>query len=166
MTMRRTRKWSFVAQEALRLHGLGLSEREIAAQLDVSKSTVTRWKAKGKLPRVVVSNPEPANPVQARQTPAEWAKSVREEYALDATDDQLVTVGETALRLSLDLTVAPAVRMTAAGRFQAIVRQLALVTRRAPAEVREPVAVNEQPKRPALVRRPKVDPRKGLMAIS
>jgi hypothetical protein len=164
--MKRTRKWAYVAQEASRLTALGLKPSEIAAQLEVSKSTVTRWIAKGKLPRIVVSNPEPANPVQARQTPAEWATSVREEYALDATDDQLVTLGESALRVSFDMAATAPVRLVAAGRFQAIVRQLALVTRRATAEqVSAPVAVAAPPKRPVLVRRPKADPRKGLMAI-
>jgi transposase len=163
--MKRTRKFALMQQEAMRLTAIGMTPREIAAHLEVNKSTVTRWIAAGKLPATAVSNVVPITPAQARMAPAEWAKSVREEYRLDATDDALVTLAEWALSLARDNTASAAVQLSAAGRFQAIVRQLALVTRRAAAEVPAPVAVNDTPKRPVLVRRRTAahDPRKVLM---
>lgn len=171
--MKRTRKWSFVAQEATRLADLGLSALEIGRRLGVNKSTVTRWMAQGKIARTrstkrAGSSPTPPEGTRPTKSPEDWAKSVREDYALDATDEQLVTLGEEALRLSLNLTVAPHVRMTAAGRFQAIVRQLALVTRgdRQPAQPETP-AVPSAPEKPVrqVVRRSGGDPRKLLMAV-
>jgi hypothetical protein len=174
--MSRTRKWALVAQEAVRLAALGLSPFDIAKRLDVNKSTVTRWMATGKLARTQgrqASRPEaPAIGPSAGQTPSEWAKSVRDEYKLDVTDDQLVNLAELALELSLNKTVAPHVRMAAAGRFQALVRQLALVARSNEHQGGEPVAPTPPPepttKRaagPRPPRRPGTDPRRGLMAL-
>lgn len=136
--MKRTRKWAFVEQEATRLAGLGLASREIAQRLGVAKSTVTRWIAAGKLTRRA-----PVPLPSGAQSPAAWAASVRSDYALDASDSQLVTLAQRALELALDPTVAPPVQLNAAGRFQALVRQLALVTRLAdtapaPVPVRSP----------------------------
>lgn len=168
---KRTRKWAFVSQEAARLAGLGLSPREIAERLGVDKSSVTRWMKAGKLERRPPSLAPGAT--QPKQSPAEWAASVREAYDLDATDDQLVTIAETALALSLDRNVAAHVRMTAAGRFQAIVRQLALVARAADKDAapeKSPAPSTPEPARAArgperIIRRPGGDPRKLLMAI-
>lgn len=164
--VKRTRKWSFVAQEAGRLAALGLSQVEIARQLGLNKSTVSRWMKAGKLPasRVAeVAHPQVA--VRPGQTPAEWAAAVRAAYDLDATDEQLVTVAESALGLSLDSAVSPQVRMTAAGRFQALVKQLALVARNQPQQVRtQPELPEAKPKPPLrVIHRP--DPRKLLMAV-
>ena len=171
--MRRTRKWAYVAQEATRLVALGLSEREVAKRLGVSKSTVTRWKAAGKLPRTAqapAAAPSEAGGGRPKQTPQEWAAAVREAYDLDATDEQLVSLAELALALSLDATIAAHVRMTAAGRFQAVVRQLALVARGAESEHQAPAssqpAAAEAPSRKnPMVRRPAGDPRKLLMVV-
>jgi hypothetical protein len=167
LAMKRTRKFVQMQQEALRLTALKMTPREIATHLEVSKSTVTRWIAAGKLPRVVVSNPEPSMLVPGRLEPAAWAKSVRDEYALDTSDDALVTLGEAALSLTRDVTASSAVQLSAAREFRAILKQLALPTRRAAAEVAAPVAVNDTPKRPVLVRRRAAtsDPRKGPMGI-
>lgn len=165
--MSRTRKFEQMQQEALRLSALKMKPSEIAEHLEVSKSTVTRWIAQGKLPRVVVSN-EPVTPVSPRMSPAEWARSVRTEYRLDATDGALVTLAESALSLSRDITVSASVQLSAAGRFQQIVRQLALVTRRTAAEeaTPAPVAATGTPTpRPRLVTRPKTDPRAAMMGI-
>jgi len=163
--VRRTRKWSFVAQEAARLAGLGLSPLEIAKRLDVNKSTVTRWMAAGKLTKVArTSPPKPGR----RQKPVEWAAAVRKGYDLDATDEQLVTLAADALEMSKKATVPPQVRLAAAGRFQALVRQLALVARRAdkvPTDAPAPAAVAAESKKHPPVKRPAGDPRRFLTAV-
>lgn len=154
----RTRKWSYVEQEAKRLAALGLSPREIARRLEVNKSTVTRWIAAGKLEvrtRLTLTG--------TGQNPAQWAATVRKDYALDATDEQLVTLAESALALALDPSTAPHVRMTAAGRFQAIVRQLALVAR--VADVQTPGLRTAEPLTLVEVPTVRVDPRRLLMAV-
>jgi len=176
--MRRTRKWGFVAQEAARLAALGLSPLDISKRLEVNKSTVTRWMATGKLKRTrgqAAIPPTVDAPIG--RTPSEWSKSVRAEYSLDHTDDQLVTLAETALELSLNNTVAPHVRMNAAGRFQALVRQLALVARGGESEEHPPSssapppvqAVSSTPalrkSSPRPPRRGGADPRQHLMAL-
>lgn len=164
---KRTRKWSFVAQEATRLAALGQSPREIALRLGVDKSTVTRWMQAGKLTRPAVAPRSHPLVAQAGQTPAEWSAAVRKDYDLDATDEQLVALAEGALGLSLDASVAPHVRMNASGRFQAIVRQLSLVTRGAAAIAPPaPVSAATQPKRQnPRVSRPSGDPRTLLQAV-
>lgn len=167
MTRRRTRKWEFVKQEATRLAALGLTAAEIGRRLDINKSTVTRWFHAGKLAKGDAPAPEPVS-ARPRQSPEEWAAAVRADYDLDATDDQLVTIGEQALALSLNAGVSAQVRMTAAGRFQAIVRQLALVARRAteqpPATEASAPAADTTPKKNPAVRRPAGDPRLLLVA--
>jgi hypothetical protein len=70
----------------------------------------------------------------SEQTPAQWVKSVRETYALDATDEQLVSMAETALLVSRDPAASPALRFQAMREFRATVKQLALVTRKASGE--------------------------------
>jgi transposase-like protein len=147
-----------VAQEAKRLAEMGLSPLEIARRLGVAKSTVTRWMAAGKLARGKGGRKTSAPPL----APAQWAKTVREAYALDATDEQLVTCAQQALEVSYNMAETPTTRMNAMGRFQAIVKQLALVAR---------LAEDEQPKEPEKpVRRPFVprsgiDPRNVLQAV-
>jgi IS30 family transposase len=146
------------------LAGLGLSPLEIAKQLGVNKSTVTRWMKAGKLSRAPVKRPQVA--FRPGQTPAEWAKAVRESYDLDPTDDQLVTLAESALRVSLDPLVAAQVQLAAAGRFQALVRQLALIAKSVQAAL-DADAQPTAPKPPARQVRPRsgVDPRNVLMAV-
>lgn len=165
--MRRTRKWAFVAQEASRLHGLGLSPREIAQHLQVNKSTVTRWMQAGKFgdrPKRQVP-PSIVGMSRTRRTPGQWAKEVRENYDLDSTDDQLVTLAEEALRSSLDRTLLVPIRLNAAKTFQGLIRQLALVARHATAEPSAPVPKKPEPApRPRIVRPPREDPRAKLMA--
>lgn len=156
--MKRTRKWSYVEQEAKRLSALGLDQSAIAKRLGVNKSTVNRWVAAGKL-----TVPKRLTLSGTGQNPGSWAASVRKDYALDASDDQLVTIGEAALGMALDPSLAAHVRMTAAGRFQAILRQLALVARRADVESERPVKPEPKPE-PVMPRR--VDPRKVLMTVN
>src|SRR5688572_22107946 len=123
MVMRRTRKWAFVAQEATRLAGLGLSGYAIAKRLDVAESSVSRWVKAGKL---VLRSGKGGDLAADRgviaascdhHTPEQWAAAVREGYALDATDDQLVTMAESALLLARDPGAAPTFRLQAMGRF-------------------------------------------------
>lgn len=145
---------------------LGVSAREIATRLNVNKSSVTRWMAAGKLNRTKATpRVHRLIPIRAGQTPAEWSKAVRQAYDLDATDDQLVSLAETALTLSMDATVAAPVRLNGAGRFQAIVRQLAFGRSVDTASEAPPVV--ETPKAPVRVARTRssVDPRSLLMAV-
>lgn len=162
--MRRTRKWAYVAQEATRLAGLGLSPLEIATRLEVQRSTVQRWMAAGKLPdtrrsatgtsRVLVTSPDA------------WAAAVRGAYALDATDEELVKLGEAALAKVYDRTQTPQVQLSAMSRFVQIVKQLALVARN-PEAVPEPDPVEEKVQAPParVLRRPGADPRTFLQAV-
>ena len=169
MGMRRTRKWGFVAQEAKRLADLGLSGYAIAKRLDVAESSVSRWVKAGKL--VLRSNAGgdltaargEIAAVAERQTPAQWAATVRADYALDASDDQLVTMGEEALLLIRDPRSPAQLRLQAMAQFRATVKQLALVARVADtAEVVQPAS---KP-RLRVVHRSKVDPREALLAVS
>lgn len=168
--IRRTRKWKFYEQEAQRLANLGLSPADIAVRLEVNKSSVTRWIAAGKLkvPDKVVS----IMPVIARLAPAEWAKAVRDEFALSATDEQLVTLGEAALLLSRDATAKASVQLNAGARFLAIAKHLDVLPRKdAGKQLEQPKAVNETPPaperktNPPVRRRTKVDPRDAFMRI-
>jgi len=156
--VKRTRKWAYVEQEAKRLANLGLQPRDIAKRLGVTK-TVNRWMAMGKLERR--PSTQAARVAGSGKSPGEWAATVRKDFALDATDEQLVTLAETALAMSLDPSMAAHVRMGAAGRFQAIVRQLALVARKADEQ-----APKDEPRAPVVVaRRSGADPRALLMAV-
>lgn len=168
--IRRTRKWKFYEQEAQRLADLGLSPADIAVRLEVNKSTVTRWIAAGKLkvPTKVVS----ITVAVARMSPAEWAKAIREEYALSPTDEQLVTLGEAALSLSRDITAKASVQLNAGARFLAIAKHLDVLPRKdAAKEQEQPKAVNDTPAAPARTanppvrRRSKADPRDSFMRV-
>jgi hypothetical protein len=158
-----------MAQEATRLADLGLEPKEIAARLDVNRSTVTRWMAAGKLQRTARSAAPRADAQRAKPTgksPAEWAAAVREAYALDATDEQLVTLAESALETAQDQRESAQVRLSAMGRFQAVVKQLALVTRGAEDDM--PIGAQQTPevKKPLVTPRVRTyDPRAQLMAV-
>lgn len=163
--MRRTRKWLYVAQEATRLAELGLAPKDIAARLGVTRSSVSRWMTKGKLKSTARAMAAPVVPGRVvmpkpSKTPQEWASDVRSSYDLDATDDQLVTIAEGALTLSMDSTAQPAVRLQAAARFQSLVKQLALVARAADAAT---VSAPESKPMLRVVRRATGDPRRGLV---
>lgn len=159
----------FLEQEARRLYALKLSERAIAKKLDVAKSTVTRWKKAGKLgagPTAVRTKPVVLSPPDPRQSPAEWARSIRAEYKLDSTDEQLVTGAETMLSQSRDMTLTAAEQRRAFAEFRAIVRQLNLPGRHEPAaQVPEPVAP-EPVAKPRLVPPPVADPRRARQVVN
>lgn len=152
--MKRTRKWSFVAQEAQRLAALGLTPYAIAKRLGVNASTVTRWKHAGKLdvklqPRKPTRQKVP-NPPRGTKTPESWAIQVRADYDLDPTDDQLVTLAQQALELAFNMAEAPAVRLAASARFQAIEKRLSLRLRS---------TEDEKPEAETPVERPAPQPR-------
>jgi hypothetical protein len=169
-----TRKWVFLEQEARRLFALKLSERAIAKKLDVAKSTVTRWKKAGKLGSAAdATATKKARVLKAptpRQSPAEWARAIRAEYKLDATDEQLVTGAETMLSQSRDMTLSSADQRRAFAEFRAIVRQLNLPGRHEPAVpapgVNESGGVVEPIAKPRLVPTPIADPRASRMAVN
>lgn len=173
--IRQTRKWSFVEQEATRLNALKLSVREIARRLGVSPNSVMAWRKSGKLP-----NPNKAKskstkkktlpPPSARQSPAAWARAIRAEYKLDATDEQLVTGAETMLSQSRDMTLSSADQRRAFAEFRAIVRQLNLPGREDPAipapSAGDSGAPSEPVAKPRLVPSPIADPRAARMAVN
>jgi transposase-like protein len=153
--MKRTRKWAYVEQEAKRLVAIGLGHTEIAKRLGVNDSTIRRWVKAGKLEKVRrgrVHTP--------RGSPQEWAAAVRKDFSLDGTDEELLGLAQTALEMSLDPLMAPSVRLTAIGRFQAVVKQLALPARLA--DQGPIVAAKPDPPAP---RTPRPDPRGLLMAV-
>ncbi len=169
--MRRTRKWSFVQQEAQRLADIRLSPLEISRRLGVNKSTVTRWIKAGKLgsvrkPASMAAAKLEKEAQDGKKTAAQWAAAVRKEYALDVTDDQMVSMAESALLVIRDPTSAPQLRLQAMGRFQAIVKQLALVSKAT--DTGKPDAETRPAARRAVnppVRRSSVDPRSILSAV-
>jgi excisionase family DNA binding protein len=131
--MRRTRKWAYVAQEAQRLADLQLTVQEIADRLEVHQTTVDRWIASGKLKHAKGLAPGRTRVVLAsnQQTAGQWASAVRGSYDLDATDEQLVSLAEDALLVARDPATPAQLRLQAMGRYQGIVKQLALVARAA-----------------------------------
>lgn len=148
--MNRSRKWIFVAQEAQRLADLRLSSPEIAKRLGVERQTVTRWIASGKLRHPGRTHGSKPGVVSASvdQTAGQWASVIRQTYDLDATDEQLVTLAEAALLVARDPNTMAQLRLQAMGRYQAIVKQLALVARAADAKPEAPKRKTfEPPKR-------------------
>jgi hypothetical protein len=161
--MKRTRKWQFIGQEAQRLFGLGMSLSEIGRQLDVRQSTFSRWVQSGKLTKPKASSRSLVNPGKGPKAPAEWAKSVRGDYSLDATDEQLVTTGQQALEIAYNMAESPTLRLVAMGRFQSIVKQLALGL-----SDRKLASTTDETERPAprvLPPRTGTDPRNILQAV-
>lgn len=141
---------------------LGLTALEIGRQIGVSKAAVNRWFAAGKLTKTTRS--VKASGAVASPLPGEWAKAVRDTYSLDATDEQLVTCAQQALDVAYDMTETPTTRMNAMGRFQALVKQLALVPRSAEQPQQKPAEPEKPAPRPMTVRSG-VDPRNVLQAV-
>jgi len=171
---RKTRAWKYVAQEAKRLAALKCTPAEIAATIGVDKSTVTRWIAKGMLD--VASNVvDVSTIVRPKKSPAEWADSIRTEFDLSDTDDQLVTLGESALMISQDANAKRSERLNASRTFLSIETKLALSTRREPslqeqqddqkAVASAAAATKAASKNPPVVRRSTADPRAAFMRV-
>lgn len=143
--MKRTRRWEFVKQDAIRLATLGLSDLEIGQRLDLNRATVYRWRKAGKL------TVESASPVgrlgveRLDQTPAQWAANVRAEFDLDATDDQILRMAEAVAVIARDPHADAKLRLAAMREFRGAVKQLALVTRATqPADAPTPEAPKRQ----------------------
>ena len=162
--MQRTKKWTFVAQEAQRLASLGLTAAEIAQKVGVHRATVGRW-IEGGLLAVEQPAHRSVPAVQASQSPREWAAAVRANYQLDATDEQLMTLAEAALEVSLSRSASAAVRMNATRTYQGLVRQLNLVARVAAQEVEQPAAEPQRRQHTPVSRPSGPDPRTLLMAV-
>ena len=163
--MKRTRKWAFVGQEAMRLAGLGLSPYAISKKMGLAPSTVTRWVKAGKLQPGRAPNAKAEQRTAAAQfeSPEDWARRIRADYALDASDNQLVKLGQQALELANNMAESPTTRMMAAGRYQSILKQLALVTR---LEAGQPKPEPEKkPQVRAVAPRSGIDPRGVLQAV-
>lgn len=165
--MKKTRKWSFVQQEAVRLAELRLSPKEIADRLGVNKSSVTRWMKAGKL-KATAQDPRATAEAVAKvllgnQTPAQWAAEVRTAFALDVTDDQMVSMAESVLLLIRDPLADSKLRLQAMGRFQALVKQLNLLARVADAKGEDERPTQRRANPP--VQRSSADPRGMLRAV-
>jgi len=159
--MKRTRKWAYVEQEAKRLVVIGLGHLEIAKRLGVNDSTIRRWVKAGKLEkRTTRQRRAAADAAVPTGRPAKWAAAVRKDFSLDASDEELLAMGQTALEMTHDPLMAPSVRLAAMGRFQAVVKQLALPARLA--DQGPIVAAKPDPPAP---RTPRPDPRGLLMAV-
>ena len=129
-----------------------------AKQLGVNRSTLTRWMQQGK-----VARPKSAPATTAPEIPAEaegWKESVLANHLLSETDKTIIDVADDALRLSKQVEAPAIVRLSAMGRFAALVRQLNLEAKRTDAVVNSPRNVQA----PA-VRRTGTDPRAILMAV-
>lgn len=164
--MKRTRKWAYVQQEAQRLADIGLNANQIAKRLQLNKSTVSRWLKAGKLTKGDGSRKAVVGiHAEQKQTPAEWAAAVRGEFALDASDDQLVTLAEESLALSRDPRCSVRERMAAGNEFRSTLKQLNLPAKAADAVAAKPQpdAVEPPKPKPRLVHRVKVDPRAKFM---
>lgn len=164
--MKRTRKWKYVEQDAIRLAGLGLSPLEIANRLGLNRSTVTRWIAAGKLGTKASTRRKQRAKVlsvsaSGGKSPAAWVSAVRKDFQLDETDAQLVVLAKDALAMAQDRKLKPRERLSAMAEFRANVKQLALVARgedgahEKPTES-EPPAAAQRPAAPAQ----RADPRK------
>jgi hypothetical protein len=63
---------------------------------------------------------------QPGQSPGDWATEVLAVYEMTGTEMQLLDLAALALEMSRDKLLKPETRLAAAGRFQALVRQLNL----------------------------------------
>jgi len=159
--MRRTRKFSALGDVQTVVNRAPTLDAA-AKQLGVNRSTLTRWMQQGKVKR-----PGSAPAVVAPEIPATaegWKDGVLKGHALSQTERTLVNVADEALRLALNPETPAFTRLSAMGRFAAIVRQLNLEAKRldavGPVRMASPPAVaNARPRRVA------GDPRAVLMAV-
>lgn len=129
---------------------------DAARRLGVNRSTVLRWVAKGHAPQPGSARPA-IGTERALSDPQGWAATVRETFADDPTQLELLTLAEQALKMAKDVTAAPATQLQAMGRFQALVKQLY--------SAGDAAQTPTVPARAAGVQRPVADPRSILMAV-
>lgn len=132
-----------------------------AKQLGVDRSTIHRWIEAGKVPRPERSRPKAEELApKPGQSPDEWLAWVTDTYKLEGTDLVLAELACKALKMTTDKN--PGVALAAMGRYQQLVRQLALEGDAAGSKPQP-----QQPTRPAAAprRRAFADPRSILMAV-
>jgi hypothetical protein len=128
-----------------------------ARELGIDYTTAHRWVRARKVPRP--GSPWPAAVAAPGCSPrdespgSDWTTAVRAAYVLDVIHAPLLALADTALQLARDPRLEVSVRLQAAARFQALVRQLGCVAR--PLEA----APAPAPRRPTTPRR---DPRDTL----
>ena len=138
MTTKKTWRLATMKNEAFSSVSSARSVAAAARDLGVNRSTVHRWIQSGKIPKLGKARPRTARPstalcasVAAPQTPAAWALDLEAKYSLSATEAQLLAPAVLARTMADDAALAPAVRLQAAGRFAALVKQLNLETEEA-----------------------------------
>ena len=80
----------------------------------------------GRPAKTTPKKPAASAKASAPWSPDSWAQWVRRRYELDASEDVLLELAVDALRLARDDGQDARVRLTAAGRFQSLLRQLGL----------------------------------------
>jgi hypothetical protein len=97
----------------------------------VNRSTAHRWVKAGLIPAPSGRKRGPASSGQrggghVPAVPEGWAAAVRARYDLDATEEARVELAEGALGLARDVSLRPADRLAAMGRFARLVQQIDL----------------------------------------
>ena len=98
---------------------------EAARRLNVSRETVSRWIAAGKVPAPGARRPARQRP---REGPTSFAAWARETFDLTPAEDELVQLGQQALDLARDAGQTPGVRLQAMAQFRATLKDLHLPT--------------------------------------
>ncbi len=80
----------------------------------------------GRPAKTTPKKPAASAKASAPWSPDSWAQWVRRRYELDASEDVLLELAVDALRISRDEGQDARVRLSAAGRFQSLLRQLGL----------------------------------------
>jgi hypothetical protein len=125
---KRTHKFKALGNVAVTVESAA-TVQAAADALGVNRSSVTRWIRAGKVPRPGGQRPSRRKgPVVAgpRQSPQDWAATIRRAYELSPTELQLVALAEAALTLARTEDARPADRLAAMSRYQSLVRQLEL----------------------------------------
>ena len=133
-----------------------------AQRLGINRSTLTRWIQQGKVKRP--GSLPSVGTVTVPERAEGWKAGVLAEHILTDTERTLVDVADAALRLARDQETPAFTKLSAMGRFAAIVKQLNLDVKRIDAEKKPqaftaPTVANGRPRRMA------GDPRAVLMAV-
>ena len=139
---------------------------DAARTLKINRSTLTRWLQAGKVKRAG-QHPEPLPGPPAREVPvppdgAAWADTVRATYRLTETDQKLVELAGRMLLLAEAPDTPAFTRIAAVGRYQQVVRQLALTDEK---RLDAPTAVPSRPVYRPVAVGAGVDPRAILVAV-
>jgi transposase-like protein len=116
-------KFQRISAVAEHLQAAG-SISEAARRIGVDRSTMHRWIQQGKVPRPARRRSAMKTP--KAEAPADWGAAVRGRYALSESEHELVNLGAVALGMANDVALKPEIRLAAAARFAALIRQLDL----------------------------------------